>query len=82
LTDASCELALALKKTADYDKMRKLYVKIARQLNKIAWSKHIAVTDDFIVLPVDDEVAELYENAKLTLSAKQRKAHGLVVRKG
>jgi hypothetical protein len=74
---ASEEMARAMKDDADFDKVRKLYVKLAKALNKVDWTPHLTPTDDFVVLAVDDEVAELFVNAKGGLSAKQRKAHGL-----
>lgn len=77
LLAASTEMAAAMTDEADYEKARKLYVKTAKALNKIDWTAMLSPTDDFVVLPVDDEVAELLLNAKGALSAKQRNAHGL-----
>jgi len=77
LLTCSEELAMSLASDADYDKVQKAWVRLAKALNDVDWGPGLETSDGFVVLAVDDEVADLETNARATLSAARRKLLGL-----
>jgi hypothetical protein len=63
-----------LKSSGDSEPARTLLVAACRELNKLKWQTLTAVTDDFVVYPVDLECADLVRNMQAVLGDKAVRA--------
>jgi hypothetical protein len=53
------------------ESVRRLFIEVAKELNQRDWSKILKVTDDFVVYPMDLELADIWKNFKAAVPANK-----------
>lgn len=69
LGELAAELAQGLRAPKDYKAVKKTYLTVAKALNDVEWSTVLSTTDDFKVLAVSVDMADLKANFKAILGA-------------
>ena len=73
LEDADA-IAHHLRERSSLEPAHKVLIAVAKKLNAFDWKKTLPVTHDFVVYPVDMEVADLTKNMQASIPAAKHKA--------